>query len=99
MAFVVIDTLHAISRFPNICLCAAVLVLAQQDIECRARALFHLAHHLKLRLGEHYHLADLVADEHGTNPVWVASTQMRCYNLTSCHIIYCFFTQWNRPAV
>ena len=31
------------------------------------------------------HLANLVADEHRANPVGVASTQMRSYNLASCH--------------
>ena len=37
-------------------------------------------------LGKHYHFADFVADEHVTNSIGVASTQMRRNNRTSCHI-------------
>ena len=36
----------------------------------------------------HYHFANLIADEHGANPIRVASSQMRCYDFTSYHCTY-----------
>ena len=86
VTFVVVNALYTIGRFPNIRLSHSVLILAQQDIESRTRTFLHLAHHLKLRLWKHYHLANFVADEYRANPIRVASTQMCRYYLASCHI-------------
>jgi hypothetical protein len=85
VTFVIINTLNTIGGFTDICLCCTILILTQQNVECRTRTLFQLTHHVEFRLWEHYHLANLIADEHRADAVWIASTQMRRYDFTSCH--------------
>ena len=58
----------------------------EYTVETPVHVMYACALPHQLRLGKYYHLANLVADEHGAYPVGGADTQMRRYYFTSCHI-------------